>query len=120
MLSVPPKAGGNVPRISASLARSSGFFRNKVIASRFITTMHNLLRYQVRQRWSHGQVGATGMRRNGPLRRGQKEGELRIFRVIRLQRRDQRGSTHIPTRRSASSTDAFPRKVDGFLTRFAI
>ena len=40
--------------------------------------------------------------------------------VIRLQRRDQQGSTHIPSGRSASSTDAFPRKVDGFLTRFAI
>ena len=53
-----------------------------------------------------------------PLRRGQKEG--RTFGVIRLRRRDQQGSTHIPTGRSASSTDAFPRKVDGFLTRFAI
>src|SRR5215467_3345699 len=35
-------------------------------------------------------------------------------------RRDQQGSTHIPSGRSASSTNAFPRKVDGFLTRFAI
>jgi hypothetical protein len=40
--------------------------------------------------------------------------------VIRVRRRDQHGSTHIPTGRSASSSDAFPRKVDGFLTRFAI
>src|SRR6516162_10349603 len=40
--------------------------------------------------------------------------------VIRLRWRDQQGSTHIPSGHSASSTDAFPRKVDGFLTRFAI
>jgi DNA-binding protein HU-beta len=40
--------------------------------------------------------------------------------VIRLPRRDQQGSTHIPTGRSASSTDAFSRKVDRFLQRFAI
>jgi hypothetical protein len=40
--------------------------------------------------------------------------------VIRLRRRDQQGSTYIPSGRSASSSDAFPCKVDGFLTRFAI
>ena len=55
-----------------------------------------------------------------PLRRGWREGELRTFAVIRLRRRDQQGSTHIPSGRSASSTDAFPRKTDRFLTRFAI
>jgi|SRR6516162_3257034 len=43
-----------------------------------------------------------------------------ILPVIRLRRRDPQGSTHIPSGRSASSTDAFPRSVDGFLTRFAI
>ena len=56
----------------------------------------------------------------GPLRRGWREGELRTLPVIRLRRRDHQGSTHILTGRSASSTDAFPRKVDGFFTRFAI
>jgi DNA-binding protein HU-beta len=40
--------------------------------------------------------------------------------VIRLRRKDQQASTHSPSGRSASSTDAFPRKVDGFLTHFAI
>src|SRR6516162_6635913 len=40
--------------------------------------------------------------------------------VIRLRRKDQQASTHIPTGRSASSTEAFPRKADGFLTRLAI
>src|SRR4029077_13720196 len=40
--------------------------------------------------------------------------------VIRLRRRDQQGGTHIPTGCSASSTDAFPRKVDRFSQRFAI
>ena len=49
-----------------------------------------------------------------------RESELRTLRVIRLRLRDQQGSTHIPTGRSASSIDAFPRKVDGFLTRVAI
>src|SRR5215470_9870420 len=43
-----------------------------------------------------------------------------LLSAIRLRRRDQQGSTHIPTGRSAPSTNAFPRKVDGFLTRFAI
>jgi hypothetical protein len=47
-------------------------------------------------------------------------GELRTLPAIRLRRRDQQGSTHILSGRSASSIDAFPRKVDGFLTRFAI
>ena len=47
-------------------------------------------------------------------------GELRTLPVIRLRRRDQQGSRHIPSGRSASSTDAFPRKVNGFLTPFAI
>jgi len=47
-------------------------------------------------------------------------GELRTLPVIRLRRRDQHGSTHIPSARSASSTDAFPRKVNGLLTRLAI
>src|SRR5262249_15301560 len=37
-----------------------------------------------------------------------------------LRQRDQQGSTHIPSGHSASSTDAFPRKVNGFLTLFAI
>ena len=60
------------------------------------------------------------MRRSGPLCRGGREGELRTLPVIQLRRRDQQGSTHIPSGRSASSTDAFPRKVDGFLKRFAI
>src|SRR5215813_5043483 len=59
-------------------------------------------------------------RRNRTLRRGWREGELRTLPVIRRRRRDQQGRTHIPSGRSASSTDAFPRKVDGFLTRFAI
>ena len=49
-----------------------------------------------------------------------KEGELRTLPAIRLGRRDQQGSRHIPSGRSASSIDAFPRKVNGFLTRFAI
>ena len=40
--------------------------------------------------------------------------------MIRLRQREQQGSTHIPTGRSASSTDAFSRKVDRFLQRFAI
>jgi len=34
-------------------------------------------------------------------------GELRTLPVIRLRRRDQQGSRHIPSGRSASSTDAF-------------
>jgi hypothetical protein len=56
----------------------------------------------------------------GPLGRGWREGELRTLPVIRLRQRDQQGSTHIPSARSASSTDAFPRKVNGLLTRFTI
>jgi hypothetical protein len=48
------------------------------------------------------------------------ERELRTLPVIRLRRRDQHGSTHIASRRSASSTYAFPHKFDGFLTRFAV
>jgi catechol 2,3-dioxygenase-like lactoylglutathione lyase family enzyme len=63
---------------------------------------------------------AVDERRNRTLRRGWREGELRTLPVIRLRRRDQQGRTHIPSGRSATSTDAFPRKVDGFLTRFAI
>ena len=55
-----------------------------------------------------------------PLRRGWREGALRICPMIRPRRRDQQGSTHIPSGRSASSIDAFPRKLDGFLTRLAI
>src|SRR5271169_1627396 len=43
-----------------------------------------------------------------------------LLRMIRLRRRDQQGSTHIPSGRSASSTDAFPRKADRFLTRFVV
>jgi hypothetical protein len=45
-----------------------------------------------------------------PLRRGRSEGELRTLRAIRLRRRDQQESMHIPTGRSASSTDALARK----------
>jgi len=56
----------------------------------------------------------------GLLRRGWREGERRTLPVIRLRRRGQQGRTHIPTGRSASSTGAFLRKVNGFLTRFAI
>ena len=56
----------------------------------------------------------------GPLRRGWREGELQTLPVIRRRRRDQQRSTHILTGRSASSTEAFPRKADGFLTRLAI
>ena len=56
----------------------------------------------------------------GPLRRGWREGEPQTLPVIRLRRRDQQGSRHIPSGRSASSIDASPRKVDGFLTRLAI
>ena len=56
----------------------------------------------------------------GPLRRGWREGELRTLPVIRLRRRDKQGSTHIRSGRSALSTDAFLRNVNGFLTRFAI
>ena len=49
-----------------------------------------------------------------------KRASFELLPVIRLRRRDHQGSTHILGGRSASSTDAFPRKVDGFLTRFAI
>src|SRR5215471_12010475 len=51
----------------------------------------------------------------GPLPRGRGAGALRTLRVIRLRRRDQQGSTHTPTGRSASSTGAFPLEVDRFL-----
>jgi len=57
---------------------------------------------------------------SGPLRRARREGELRTLPVIRLRRRDQQGSRHIPSGRFVSSTDAVSRKVDGFLTPFAI
>src|SRR6516165_5087625 len=40
--------------------------------------------------------------------------------MIRPRRRDQQGRTQIRGGRSASPTNAFLRKVDGFLTRFAI
>src|SRR6516164_2562275 len=40
--------------------------------------------------------------------------------VIRLRRRDQQGSTHIPAGVFGSSSHTFPREVNGFLTRFAI
>ena len=70
---------------------------------------------------SSGCPATTRMRaETGPLRRGWREGELRTLPVIRRRRRDQQGSTHIPSGRSARSADAFPRKVDGFLTRLAI
>ncbi|MGC1890065.1 MAG: hypothetical protein WA709_28910, partial [Stellaceae bacterium] len=49
-----------------------------------------------------------------------REGELRTFAGDSARRSDQQRSTHIPNGRSASSTDAFPRKVNGFLTRLAI
>jgi hypothetical protein len=70
----------------------------------------------IRRAVSHRQQSAE----TRPLRRDQREGELRTLRVIRLRQRDQPGSTHIPARRSASSTDAFSCKVDRFLQRFAI
>jgi len=54
------------------------------------------------------------------LAAAEDERELRTLPVIRLRRRDQHGSTHIASRRSASSTYAFPHKFDGFLTRFAV
>ena len=60
------------------------------------------------------------LRRKRTLYAAAGEGALRILPMIRPQRRDQQGSTHIPSGRSASSTHAFPRKGDGFLTRFAI
>ena len=49
-----------------------------------------------------------------------KRGRASSSAVIRLRRRDRQGGTHIPGGRSASSTAAFPRKVDRFLQRFAI
>src|SRR5262249_39929875 len=48
---------------------------------------------------------------SGPLPRGRGAGALRTLPAIRLQRRDQQGSTHIPTGRSASSTAGFPSKL---------
>jgi len=70
----------------------------------------------IRRVVSHRLQGAESR----PIRRGQREGELRTLRAIRLRQRDQQGSTHIPTERSALSTDAFPRKVDRFFQHFAI
>src|SRR5262249_10441959 len=61
---------------------------------------------------------AADQRKTGLLRHG--ESVLQTLMVIRLRRRDQQSSTHIASGHSASSADAFPREVDGFLTRFAI
>jgi hypothetical protein len=68
---------------------------------------------------STGRVATSKTHRNRPLRRGWREDELPTLAVIRLRRRDQQGSTHIPPgvllRQPMRS-----RKVDGLLTRFAI
>ena len=51
---------------------------------------------------------------------GWREGELRTFAGDSATAQRSAGQHAHPRGRSASSSDAFPRKVDGFLTRFAI
>src|SRR5215472_15475356 len=65
----------------------------------------------------HRQRPTAERAETGPLRRGWREGELRTFAGDSAMAGRSAGQHAHPTVRSASSTDAFPRKVDGFLTR---
>src|ERR1700757_3569956 len=82
-------------------------------------------RLSARCRFSQGTFARTrGNGRDAPkpdlCAAAGERASFELLPVIRLRRRDQQRSTHIPNGRSASSTDAFPRKVNGFLTLFAI
>jgi hypothetical protein len=65
-------------------------------------------------------TGTGEMRRNWTFTPRLKGGRALNLLIIRLEWRYQQGSTHIPSGRPPHYPMRYPRKVDGFLTPFAI